>query len=143
MIKKDKKYEEELLEEWQERLGLQDWAIVLRCNCKFEDLATEDSVGETLWSTSIKNATIKIISKEQYGNDRTLPYDFEKTLVHELLHIKFSLIDILNNTYESKVVDELRHQLIDDLARALVMAKRGQTKRQLEEGCKKVRDISV
>ena len=34
---------EMLLEEWQERLGLQDWAIVLRYDCKFEDLETDDS----------------------------------------------------------------------------------------------------
>lgn len=133
--------EERLLEEWQERLGLQDWAIVLRYDCKFSDLETEDSIGETLWSTTIKNATIRIISKEEYGNDRTLPFDFEKTLVHELLHIKFGLIDIMDRTYESKVVDELRHQLLDDLARAMVMAKRGETKRKLEKGCKKVRKV--
>ena len=125
--------EEKLLNEWQERLGLQDWAIVLRYNCKFSDLDTEDSIGETLWSNTIKNATIRIVSKEEYGNDRTLPYDFEKTLVHELLHIKFGLIDIMNNGYESKVVDELRHQLIDDLARALVMAKRRRNKKKIRK----------
>lgn len=125
--------EEKLLNEWQERLGLQDWAIVLRYNCKFSDLDTEDSIGETLWSNTIKNATIRIVSKEEYGNDRTLPYDFEKTLVHELLHIKFGLIDIMNSGYESKVVDELRHQLIDDLARALVMAKRRRNKKKIRK----------
>lgn len=125
--------EEKLLNEWQERLGLQDWAIVLRYNCKFSDLDTEDSIGETLWSNTIKNATIRIVSKEEYGNDRTLPFDFEKTLVHELLHIKFGLIDIMNSGYESKVVDELRHQLIDDLARALVMAKRRRNKKKIRK----------
>lgn len=134
--------EEKLLNEWQERLGLQDWAIVLRYNCKFSDLETQDSVGETLWNITIKNATIRIISKEEYGTDRTLPFDFEKTLVHELLHLKFGIIDSMNSTYESKVVDELRHQLIDDLARALVMAKRGETKRVLEKGCKKVKQMA-
>ena len=129
---------EVLLNEWQERLGLQDWVIVLRYNCKFSDLETEDSCEETLWSTTIKNAIIRIISETEYGYDRTLPYDFEKILVHELLHIKFGLIDVMNSSYESKVVDELRHQLIDDLARALIMAKRGETKRQLAKDCKKV-----
>ena len=125
--------EEKLLNEWQERLGLQDWAIVLRYNCKFSDLDTEDSIGETVWSNTIKNATIRIVSKEEYGNDRTLPFDFEQTLVHELLHIKFGLIDIMNSGYESKVVDELRHQLIDDLARALVMAKRRRNKKKIRK----------
>ena len=45
-----------------------------------------------------------------------------------------------NKTYESKVLDETIRQLIDDLARAFVMAKRGETKRKLN--CEKVKDIS-
>lgn len=132
---------EELLNEWQERLGLQDYTIILRYNCKFSDLETENACGETLWSNSIRNATIRIISEEEYGNDRSLDYDFEQILVHELLHIKFGIIDLIDNTYESKVVDEVRHQLLDDLARALVMAKRGETKRKLATNCPKVKDM--
>lgn len=133
--------EEMLLKEWQERLGLQDWAIILNYNCKKEDMEDPDySVGETQWSTTSKCARISIISKEEYDNDRILEYDFEKTLVHELLHIKFSLIDKDLNTYEGIVAESARHQLIDDLARAFVMAKRGQTKRRLN--CAKVKDMS-
>ena len=131
--------EKELLEEWQERLGLQDWAIVLRINCKKEDMELEDVNAETIWSTSIKSALIKIISKEVYG-ERILPFDFEKALVHELLHLKFGLIDQKISSYESNVTYEIRHQLIDDLSRALVMAKRGETKRNLD--CEKVKDIN-
>ena len=135
--------EEKLLEEWQERLGLQDWAIVLRYNCKFSDLELENACGETNWEDTIKSATIRIISKEEYGTDRILPYDFEKILVHELLHIKFGLLSFTVETYEGKVNAELRHQLIDDLARALVMAKRGETKRKLADDCIKVKDYSL
>ena len=131
--------EKELLEEWQERLGLQDWAIVLRINCKQEDMELEDVNAETIWTTSIKSALIKIISKEVYG-ERILPFDFEKALVHELLHLKFGLIDQKISSYESNVTYEIRHQLIDDLSRALVMAKRGETKRNLD--CEKVKDIN-
>lgn len=132
---------DEILEEWQERLGLQDWIITLRYNCKFEDLETEGTCGETKWTNSIKAATIKIISEEEYGDDRSLDFDFEKTLVHELLHIKLGIIDIMDGSYESKVVDELRHQLVDDLARALIMAKRGETKRKMSKNCKKVENM--
>ena len=57
-------------------------------------------------------------------------------MVHELLHIKFGIFDINTTDYAGCVVDELRHQLIDDLARALVMAKRKQTKRVLN--CDKI-----
>ena len=131
--------EEQLLEEWQERLGLQDWAICLRFNCKQEELEDQGAVGETEWSTTIKSALIRIVSKEVYG-DRILGYDFEKTLVHELLHLKFGIIDLEKGTYESDVAELARHQLIDDLARALVMAKRGETKRKLADDCPKTRN---
>ena len=99
-------------------------------------------VGETDWEDTIKCATIRIISKEEHGNDRIQEYDFEQILVHELLHIKFGLLSFTQQDYNGKVTAELRHQLIDDLARALVMAKRGETKRKLAKNCKKVKDIT-
>lgn len=126
--------EEKLLNEWQERLGLQDWEIILRYNCKREDMDDPDySIGETHWETTSKCARIQIISKEEYGNKRILEYDFEKTLVHELLHCKFSMIDKDLNTYEGIVTEQARHQLIDDLARALVMAKRRRNKKKIRK----------
>lgn len=124
--------EEKLLDEWQERLGLQDWAIILKYNCKRSDMDDPNySIGETHWETTSKCARISIIGEEEYGDNLMLPYDFEKTLVHELLHIKFALIDKDLNTYEGIVAESARHQLIDDLARALVLAKRGKTKRDI------------
>ncbi len=132
--------EQNLLKEWQERLGLQDWAITLRINCKKDDMDLEEVAGETEWSLSIKSASIKIISKEEYG-ERIVPYDFENILIHELLHLKFGLIDQKITSYESDVAYEVRHQLIDDLARALVMAKRGETKRKLS--CQRVKDMRL
>lgn len=130
-----------LLKEWQERLGLQDWAITLTINCKFDDLELDNASGETNWEDTIKSATIRIVSKDEYGNDRIIPYDFEQILVHELLHIKFGLLSFTQQDYDGKVVAELRHQLIDDLARALVMAKRGETKRKLN--CNRVKDMRL
>lgn len=122
--------EEKLLNEWKERLGLQEWYIKLIYNCKATETDYPDSaVGQTEWQTTNKSAIIKIISEQEHGGDRILPYDFEKTLVHELLHIKFSIIDKRIDTYEGAVAEQVRHQLIDDIARALVMAKRGYTTR--------------
>lgn len=118
-----------LFEEWRERLGLQDWIITLHPNCKAEEVDEGQSIGLTTWNTTNKTAIIRIVDKKYYSKDYMIPYDFEKTLVHELLHIKFSLIDKDINTYEGVVAEQARHQLIDDLARAFVMAKRGITKR--------------
>ena len=134
--------EEKLLNEWQKRLGLQDWAIILRYNCKREQMDDpEYSIGETHWETTSKCARIAIISEEEYGKDKMLKYDFEKTLVHELLHCKFSMIDKDITTYEGVVAEQARHQLIDDLARALVMAKRGEAERKLD--CERVRNETM
>lgn len=57
---------------------------------------------------------IEIINPACYG-DRIVPFDFEKTLVHELLHLKFSFW--CQN--EDDIGDRVMHQMIDDLARAL------------------------
>ena len=111
----------ELLNEWQERLGLQDWAIILRFNLFEEDM--NKSAGETIWNNVNKLAEIHIIREEDFNS--LIPYDYERILVHELLHIKFGYLQTEPEKYEDIVFDEAQHQLIDDLARALVMSKRG------------------
>ena len=133
--------EEQLLEEWQERLGLQDWVICLRYDCAREDLRSQDAIGETEWVTELKAATIRIVDGK-FDRGGILDFDFEKTLVHELLHIKFSMLEISVQNYETALVDLTQHQLIDDMARALIMAKRGQTKRELGKNCMKVKKMT-
>ena len=113
------KTHDELLVEWKERLGLHDWRIKLVDNCEPEDMTLEGVAGCTDWSEAIKTARIEILDPTYYG-ERIVPFDWEKTLVHELLHLKMCLI--------SDGVDDLQvrymHQMIDDLARAFVDAKR-------------------
>ena len=72
---------QDLLAEWQNRLGLQDWRIKLVPNCKAEEMELEGCAGCTDWSESIKTARIEIIDHQYYG-ERIVPFDFEKTLVH-------------------------------------------------------------
>ena len=109
-----------LLKEWQERLGLHEWRIVLNDYCHPEDMEMPNCTGCTTWSEAIKTARIDILDEIHYG-EKIVPYDWEKTLVHELLHLKLCLIasdtgDLLQERY--------MHQIIDDLARAFVDAKR-------------------
>lgn len=108
-----------LLEEWQKRLGLTDWRIKLVDNCEPEDMSLRDVAGSTEWTESVKTARIEIMDPKFYG-DRIVPFDYEKTLVHELLHLKFSLISLDTSELQARIV----HQIIDDLARAFVDAKR-------------------
>lgn len=107
-----------LLCEWIERLGLQEWRIKLHANCTNEE--TDDNAGLTVWQEVNMTACIHIIDEKYYGEDRVCPFDFEKTLVHELLHLKTCFITDVEDELTSRVA----HQLIDSLARALVDAKR-------------------
>ena len=106
---------EELLEKWKRRLGLQDWHIVLEADVIPSDMTLENVAGETEWTESAKCAVIRILREDCYGT-RIVPFDFEKTLVHELLHLKFCLLGESGNDLQDRYV----HQLIDDLARAFV-----------------------
>jgi hypothetical protein len=115
MSKKHKR----LLAEWQERLGLQDWRIKLKPKCRPEEMELENVAGCTAWSESGKTARIEIIDPKYYGK-RVVPFDWEKTLVHELLHLKTCLVSDGVGELQERVM----HQMIDDLARAFVSAKR-------------------
>ena len=107
----------ELLAKWANGLGLQDWVIELE-EGKYE-LKIDGCAGCTEWTESNKTALIQLIHPDAYG-ERIVPYDKEKTLVHELLHLKFCLLGESGNDLQDRLV----HQLIDDLAKALVEAKR-------------------
>ena len=108
-----------LLKEWQIRLGLQDWRIKLVTNCKPNEMELENCAGCTDWTESIKTARIEILDKNYYGK-RIVPFDFEKARVHELLHLKLCLVS--NNVDEFQ--ERYMHQIIDDLSRAFIDAKR-------------------
>lgn len=110
---------EKLLEQWKSILGLNDWNIVLEDGCSPYIMNLQNVAGETDFDELHKCAVIRIISEKDYG-DRIIPFDKEKTLIHELLHIKFWFLD----QSESIIQNRLVHQLIDDIARALVNAKR-------------------
>lgn len=110
------------LRKWQKRLGLMDWRIFLRVDVHPQDMALKDAAGTSDWREVGKTAVIQILGERYYGN-RVVPFDPEKTLVHELLHLKFSLL----TESENDLRDRLVHQIIDDLARALVDAERSKS----------------
>lgn len=115
----DNKTAGKLLEEWKKRLGLYDWQIELQISCAPDEMEMEDVCGCTAWQEVNKTALVQIVDEKYYGK-RIAPYDFEKTLVHELLHLKTCLLSDTDNELQQRVA----HQLIDDLARAFVDAKR-------------------
>ena len=114
-----------LLEKWKVKLCLQEWRIRLKTHLRPEEMTMENVEGCTEWSEAIKTARIEIINPAYYG-DRIVPFDFEKTLVHELLHLKMSFW--CQN--EDGVSDRAMHQVIDDLARALTDTESRENKKE-------------
>ena len=110
-----------LLAEWKERLGLSEWRIKLVVNCEPKEMTIENCAGCTEWSEASKAARIEIIDPQYYG-ERIVPFDYEKTLVHELLHLKTCLVSDEVDALQARYM----HQMIDDLARAFVDAKRAE-----------------
>lgn len=107
---------QELLKYWQNRLGLDDWYIKLHDDCTQSDI---DSVGEVSYEEVKKLAVIKILKSECYSEEFVIPFNFEKTLVHELLHVKLCLLDKSGNDLQDRIV----HQLVEELAKAFVKDK--------------------
>lgn len=112
---------ERLFKEWVDRLGLTDWHFTFKTNVRPENMGVPDSEGCTLWTESTKCAWIDIIDESFLPETATSrPFDFERTLVHELLHCKLSLLGGEKDSLQDRVC----HAIIDDLARAFVDAKR-------------------
>ena len=110
---------EGLLKEWRKRLGLSEWRIALAPCCKAESMKLNGTAGCTEWEESTKVALIQILDPKEYG-EQIEPFDFEKTLVHELLHLKTCLV----SDQVEPLQERYMHQMISDLSRALVDAKR-------------------
>jgi len=130
---KKTRYKVSLLNEWIERLGLQDWAIILDTECHPAEMKLQGTLGCTSWEESTKSAFIQIVDPEKMEG-LTRDFDFEEILVHELLHLKMTLLS--TNGSEETVSDRVLHQLIDDIARAMIDIKK---KERLNNG--KVSDL--
>ena len=117
----------QLLDEWQTRLGLKDWLILLETNVDPNKIPIRDADGCVSYEEIVKAAKIQIINPEAIVSDedtiRLRPFDFEETLVHELLHLKFCLLE-RGQKWDKKLQLRLMHQILDDISRALVDAKR-------------------
>ena len=68
-----------------------------------------------------KQAVIEIADPEKYKMDMPgFTLDYEQVLVHELMHLKLSLVD----DPEDNMVNAVVHQLVDELAKSFVAASR-------------------
>lgn len=113
----------ELLEKWIRVLRLQEWEIRFHWRVDPKCMALPESMGCTSDNEVNRQALIEIADEALHERGaRDFEFDYEQTLVHELMHLKLSLLDDTNDPAQNRTV----HILCDSLARSLVEAKRGE-----------------
>jgi len=109
------------LSEWKERLFLSDW-IIKAVLVEESTLEGQPQAGICEFQFNHKSARIEI--SKQNREERIAKCPQEKTLVHELLHLKYNWVEA-PKSYEGVYVDETEHALLEQMAKSLVMAKYG------------------
>lgn len=112
---------EELLIEWMNRLDLNDWEIQFEPCCSEEEMELADCDGCSIYMEMRKIARIQIINPE-LRKDPMYSFDYEEALVHELLHLKFCMLETSDDWNDLQM--RILHRELNDIARALVKAKR-------------------
>ena len=110
------------LEEWKARLFLSDW-IVKIVLCDADEMSLQDVSGECEWNYGCHSAVIRILKDPP--KDRIIKVAHEVTLVHELLHMKIIYDMCDEDTIQGQYWRDQQHNLIDQIARSLIMAKYG------------------
>ena len=101
---------------YQKILDLQDWEIVLK-----EDCENEKDFGSCEWWGINKKAIIQIGKDENFKSNDNYPFENwkEKTLIHELLHIKTHLLYGALDCENNRLNDLLLHQFVEDIAKSI------------------------
>lgn len=76
--------------EWQRILRLQDWDIAAKV-CSLHEMTDKQAYGEVEPFPAKMHAYIRILDPEQVEEDSRPWVDVERTLVHELLHLRLPL----------------------------------------------------
>lgn len=110
-----------LLKEWQERLRLQDWIVDVSI-CRKDEMILAEKAAEIEMNFEQKTAIIRLLDGKDMPQEETILEEcHEKTLIHELLHLHFDLVnDALG---KNQTVKDVLHQGIELTAQALYNAK--------------------
>lgn len=93
---------DDLCRKWQTLLRLRVWDIYVDL-FSAREFSEEDRQGEVFYDISTGQAIIHLLDVDA-RLDTPFPYDLEKVLVHELLHLHFAI-------FEPEKEDSLRHDL--------------------------------
>lgn len=72
--------------EWQKVLRLSDWYVTVRF-VPVKEMNSTSHLGMASYCRNHKIAKIKIILERDYDDNSVTPYDAERTLIHELIHL--------------------------------------------------------
>lgn len=111
----------DMFQKWVRILRLGDWDIRFHWRVHPAEMAEKDSAGCSSYNWVCKQAVIEIADPAKYKMDMAgFEFDYEQILVHELMHLKMSLVD----DPDDRMIGAVVHQLVDDLAKSLVAAMR-------------------
>ena len=111
----------DLFQKWVRILRLGDWDIRFHWRVHPAEMAEKDSAGCSSYNWVCKQAVIEIADPAKYKMDMAgFEFDYEQILVHELMHLKMSLVD----DHDDRMIGAVVHQLVDDLAKSLIAAMR-------------------
>lgn len=109
------------IEWWQAKLGLQDWIIKGKLT---NDLQDTGSHGENEFNVAGKLSMIRIRPYDSVKEEKWIARQpQELVLVHELLHCLIYEIEKGTESIELIIYNLQQHQLIESMAKALIMAK--------------------
>lgn len=103
---------------WSSVLDLSRWSIKFQWKVKATEMNIEDAFGCTTLNKVSRLAIIQIIDQNDV-TDSMVAFNYEKTLVHELLHLKMAFLDDSGDDLR----DTMTHAMIDDLAVSFVKAR--------------------
>lgn len=110
---------DDLCQKWQALLRLRDWDIHVEL-FSAREFSEEDRQGEVFYDISTGQAIIHLLDVDA-KLDTPFPYDLEKVLVHELLHLHFAI-------FEPEQEDKLRHDLwertVERMAKTMLLLHR-------------------
>lgn len=112
----------EYLNYWKNILFLTDWIIVAKI-VEPNDI-DEGNVGQNNFNIVNRESVIRILAPKYEDEQAITKYCVEKILIHELLHLKYNILEP-QGTYESTFLDVMEHSLLEQMAKSLIMARYG------------------
>jgi hypothetical protein len=107
----------ERLQVWQQRLGLEQWNFTVVFSRP--DELKPNTVGNIRWDAAEKSAVIRLLAASEYTLACPDTFrDLEFTIVHELLHLKVSVLP------RCAAVRQDEESAVNDIARTLLMLDR-------------------